>query len=708
MMMTISLEEQFCAVLTSQNNEGIENIERRLKNEFISAADGTLYTGLARFLENQQHEARLPAVLDVLKLCCRSHIFSESICGVHSEIGAALMTLMNQIPPLSSRIIAIFSNCSLWPQNHNFLFTPEFNFVKFVNDDLLLNREEEYPYWRVCNLISLMEGKHLSQFITLKIHNTIYQTLRTCEISPEVCDRIFDFFVYFSTFSEGAVALQHLIDKTQHNYFLQYLNSDSMLGIEAYFILANLCEVNENNQQYFSSMSTDVLPLITNIFEATLEYHVDNEIVHQLQSRIDFSFGILSLRHITSALRNLSLSPDMKVALINNEQLLRLINNCLTLFNDGTKARQCNDGKGSTMVGGGGKDFETLHNIITLVVRLTSYFQDIDQLKRYFSLPLPFQVKANLETCYALPFERNIFPESKEFIKTLLFRIEPGRRLPVIEVSQKHIMVSYAWKTNKDLVVALAEYIKGLGYDVWRDETGSPFSPRVEDQSVDSFAAAIEKSYLMIVCYSQAYSESEICRAEAVYARKINLNKDNPNTISIKFVKMDEIYEPVGWLGFLLGDSIWYPLWSKDHVETTAWDLMKNIPSNTGNPERTPPKKPSHAATRSRMLEIWNNYSTEIIFLCIALVALRVFLVLRAYFFESMCLSSVCVDFQSAWTILDPQNTLAPTAFIFLLKDFHLVKAMNLKHATEEQLEVLTLLLKPHLRNAFRQAMRLQ
>ena len=66
-------------------------------------------------------------------------------------------------------------------------------------------------------------------------------------------------------------------------------------------------------------------------------------------------------------------------------------------------------------------------------------------------------------------------------------------------------MLSYAWGAKKDLVVGLAVALRGLGFDVWRDEEGSEIVPSMSGDTDERMAQAIESSHTVIVCVSPQY-----------------------------------------------------------------------------------------------------------------------------------------------------------------------------------------------------------
>jgi hypothetical protein len=68
--------------------------------------------------------------------------------------------------------------------------------------------------------------------------------------------------------------------------------------------------------------------------------------------------------------------------------------------------------------------------------------------------------------------------------------------------------------------------------------------------SVDTMALAVEGSAAVLIGVSRAYKESSNCRMEAQYA----LQKKK----ALVPLMLTQGYEADGWLGLLLGTSIWY------------------------------------------------------------------------------------------------------------------------------------------------------
>jgi hypothetical protein len=146
----------------------------------------------------------------------------------------------------------------------------------------------------------------------------------------------------------------------------------------------------------------------------------------------------------------------------------------------------------------------------------------------------------------------------------------------------RHIMLSYCWGYKKDHVIALEGKLKELGYDVWRDENGSSIVPAmgVRGSTFECMARAVEKSSWVIFFVSKKYFYSENCQKEAEYCSQ----QHKP----LLFVMLDENYHTSsspdavkGWLGFMIGIKLWYPLWNLEHQLESTCSAIANKVGNT-------------------------------------------------------------------------------------------------------------------------------
>jgi GTPase SAR1 family protein len=149
---------------------------------------------------------------------------------------------------------------------------------------------------------------------------------------------------------------------------------------------------------------------------------------------------------------------------------------------------------------------------------------------------------------------------------------------PVNPTKPSHIMLSYAWGCNKDHVIAMERKLKEKGYDIWRDENGSSIVPPmgVGGSTFECMARAVENSSWVIIFVSREYFKSENCKREADYCSQ----RSKP----LLFVMLEENYhsrskpETVsGWLAFMIGIELWYPLWNLDQLGSAAFSIANKI-----------------------------------------------------------------------------------------------------------------------------------
>jgi len=118
-------------------------------------------------------------------------------------------------------------------------------------------------------------------------------------------------------------------------------------------------------------------------------------------------------------------------------------------------------------------------------------------------------------------------------------------------------MVSYNWD-HQDVILRVVASLQGRGYLVWVD------TEQMKGATVDTMALAVEGAAVVLVGVSRQYKESSNCRMEAQYA----LQKKKP-LIPLKLVQG---YEADGWLGLLLGSSMWYAMYGDTLTSEGAFE----------------------------------------------------------------------------------------------------------------------------------------
>eukprot|EP01046_Picozoa_sp_COSAG06_P005739 COSAG06_NODE_259_length_18912_cov_53.912614_18_plen_1085_part_00 len=106
-----------------------------------------------------------------------------------------------------------------------------------------------------------------------------------------------------------------------------------------------------------------------------------------------------------------------------------------------------------------------------------------------------------------------------------------------------HVMASYNWD-HQEVILRVVSSLQDRGYLVWVD------TEQMKGATVDTMALAVEGSEVVMIGVSRAYKESSNCRMEAQYA----LQKKK----ALIPLMLTQGYEADGWLGLLLGTSMWY------------------------------------------------------------------------------------------------------------------------------------------------------
>ena len=275
----------------------------------------------------------------------------------------------------------------------------------------------------------------------------------------------------------------------------------------------------------------------------------------------------------------------------------------------------------------------------------------------------------------------------------------------------KHIMISYAWGANKHLVIALADKLRSLGYDIWRDEEGSEILNGLHGDIVERMAEAIQHAHTMIICVSPQYKDSANCRAEAQYAR----SRAALNGLKLIYVMMDRNYHTNsvprvvdGWLGFLIGAELWYPLWEPSQVDSTSLSIKKLVGDNASLAKNrlymsarrggaALPLAPSAPSTSSP-----TDPSTPIS---------------SASFKAATTISSpkppnppaaAVKSYATAWSLLDSKKAKYSSVLQGLLEDMGLESSEDLSHLDSSEWRLLSLTLKKPQQSAFLDALSIE
>ena len=137
-----------------------------------------------------------------------------------------------------------------------------------------------------------------------------------------------------------------------------------------------------------------------------------------------------------------------------------------------------------------------------------------------------------------------------------------------------HQIISYSWAT-KNLVKSVHAALKEAGVRIWFDEE------EIRGSVIDRMAEAVEGARAILMCYSQAYKNSSNCRAEAQYAYKLQK--------PIILVLWQQQYNADGWLGFILGSTLYYDVSTDDKYKSNVSKLVDSVRREMAVQQNTQP-----------------------------------------------------------------------------------------------------------------------
>ncbi|XP_072047559.1 uncharacterized protein [Amphiura filiformis] len=131
-------------------------------------------------------------------------------------------------------------------------------------------------------------------------------------------------------------------------------------------------------------------------------------------------------------------------------------------------------------------------------------------------------------------------------------------------MANKHILISYQWD-HQDRAIKIRDKLQQAGYRVWIDVN------MMEDNLLNAMAKGVDEAGAILMCISSKYKASANCQAEANYAFKLKK--------PIIPVKVEKDYEADGWLGIVIGTSLYFNAYSDDVMEKTWPQLLRQLES---------------------------------------------------------------------------------------------------------------------------------
>ena len=113
-----------------------------------------------------------------------------------------------------------------------------------------------------------------------------------------------------------------------------------------------------------------------------------------------------------------------------------------------------------------------------------------------------------------------------------------------------HIFISYNWK-YQETVLKIRQLLIDNGYKVWIDVD------QMHGSTLEAMARAVENASLVLICYSESYKMSNMCRTEAEYTFRLQK--------PFIPVNMEYRYQSDGWLGIIIGARLYVDFSLKKH-----------------------------------------------------------------------------------------------------------------------------------------------
>ena len=772
----------------------------------------SLLPTLVRVLETFSDDRTVINATGCFWYLSRNNDARKCLGAADNQIIPVLMKILQSTKnsDIIKQIEATLSNCSLAVENCSYLLKPDFGYLQYLKT-ILLDRPQAYESIKCLrNLIDNVTNPHDVQTIfDLDVHGIIFN--RLCSYgTPKDPKKANDYVRYwsfmfllssshFAIFSSSLSGFDNF-----YQFFQDLIEAPDMDSIKSAIILANVYGREEKHAfnthpsslsslKYNSSMNLttssaellssnviftksllqsheNILSFLLDLFCLIISYDETCDLAKEYCKK-GFNYGVIEMKDISSALRNLSISDENKGIMIQGlPRLLPILAHSIKLFIDNQPECCYKFPYGIEYSGGGGKDMISLENMVECLLQLSFYFEDDEILRNHYVLPAvysfanhsaiyhrtPLTIASVLQELIELPRSRNLSFEVKQWANTLLHRLmpraatsSPTRNLPRPPPSDsqetskngnnnnikrpQHVMISYSWGAKKSYVVSFAKKLQENGYDVWRDEEGSSLVGPMSGDIVERMAEAIQNSYAMIIFVSPQYKESINCRSEAKYARACGLK--------LIYIMLDSMYTTVsapsrvdGWLGFMIGSELWYPLWQESHFQTTLKEVMQILGDNAlkldncqsilspppsqqrqeqeQHQEQLPEKSTSSSSVVPPTVAPSPVSSSSSVVVTAPDVQAPPAVVPR----DGSAASNVIQqgppaadaprDFATAWQCLQAKKTICPNSFPGLLEELGIETVEDFEKADEEYWRAFIIFLKPIHQKTYKQAMR--
>jgi hypothetical protein len=244
---------------------------------------------------------------------------------------------------IRNEIRVILGNCSVHVETHDYLFLSEFAYFDLGKKHLFETPDSPGEVSRFCSLtMNIADSAHMLLLVDMGIPEfflkklIFYGSQRIAWVTEHwnMSDRCVCILLNFSLHPRCCPALRILVESpnigalTFFDFFVQNNPNSSLKGVKTVMFLSNLYRDSKYNfsinPTYLLRNSPYVVPMLLDIYEATLNYNEKRDLIQRLKKK--FMFGRLSMKQITGSLKKFSIiSDDNTQMLICHDRFLYLV-----------------------------------------------------------------------------------------------------------------------------------------------------------------------------------------------------------------------------------------------------------------------------------------------------------------------------------------------------------------------------------------------
>ena len=124
-----------------------------------------------------------------------------------------------------------------------------------------------------------------------------------------------------------------------------------------------------------------------------------------------------------------------------------------------------------------------------------------------------------------------------------------------------HIFISYNWE-HQEIVLKIRQFLLDKGFKVWMDVDN------MTNNTLEAMASGVEQAKLILICYSEHYKQSNMCRTEAEYVFRLGK--------PFIPINMEYRYFPTGWLGIIIGARLYVDFSLHKHPLNIVFERLSN------------------------------------------------------------------------------------------------------------------------------------